>query len=252
MKYGIKTHKIEPKVTKTHITDDHVEEAKALANKLNNDHPRKKHTKPRHQPKNRTMNLFILDEDPTIAASLNCDTHVNKIILEATQCMCAAHWEHGFQLFKSAPNKLQEGKYRGACCHNNHITKWVRETTNNYQWTYDHAVELCKQHKYRYNKPLNHATLEIIHWLGQNIPNIPNKPQTQFRQAVAKECYHTNPVVAYWTYYAIHKSHLTSWKRVPTPSWHTTLTQKLTNPTTTSEILKHAEELYEKQKNNIR
>tara|TARA_R110000868_G_scaffold20153_7_gene85611 strand:+ start:5649 stop:6269 length:621 start_codon:yes stop_codon:yes gene_type:complete len=196
------------------------------------------------------MNLFILDEDPVIAASLNCDTHVNKIILEATQCMCAAHWEYDFPLLRFAPVKLQEGKYRGATHHNNHVTKWVRETTSNYKWTYNHAVELCRQHRYRYNKPFDHASLEIVHWLGQNIPDIPIGPQTKFRQAVAEECYHNNPVVAYWAYYAICKSHLTSWKRVETPSWYLSLTRKLIGSATASEILKYAEELYEKQKSD--
>lgn len=194
------------------------------------------------------MNLFILDEDPVKAASLYCDIHVNKIILEAAQCMCAAHWEYDFPLLRSAPLKLQEGKYRGKTHHNNHVTKWVRETTDNYDWTYKHAVELCNQHRFRYNKSFDHASLEIINWLGQNMPDgLLIGPRTTFRQAVAEECYHENPVVAYWAYYAIHKSHLGSWKRVQVPSWYLLLIKKLSDGSTAAEVLKYAEELYENQ-----
>ena len=43
------------------------------------------------------MNLFILDRDPIIAASMNCDKHVCKIILEAAQMMGEAHRCNGGQ-----------------------------------------------------------------------------------------------------------------------------------------------------------
>lgn len=189
--------------------------------------------------------MFILDEDPIVSASLNCDIHVNKIILEAAQCMCAAHWEHEFPLIQQAPQKLQDGKYRGRTHHNNHVTKWVRATTGNYRWTYTHAVELCRQHRVRYNKSYDHASLEIIHWLGQNEPLLLDGPRTPFTQAVAEECYHPNPVVAYWTYYVTCKWQLAVWKATEEPSWYRSLTVKRLEGAKAPELLKHAEELYE-------
>ena len=38
------------------------------------------------------MNIFILDENPEVAASYHCDKHVCKMILEAGQMLCTAHW----------------------------------------------------------------------------------------------------------------------------------------------------------------
>jgi len=195
------------------------------------------------------MNLFILDEDPVVAASQYCDIHTNKIILEAGQCLCAAHWDKDFPLIKQAPLKLQEGKYRGRTHHNNYVTKWVRATTGNYRWTYAHAVELCRQHRLRYNKSYDHASLEIIHWLGQNEPELPEGPQTPFTQAIAEECYHQNPVVAYWVYYVCCKWHLAVWKYTETPSWYLSLTRMRLGGSTVGELLEHAEELYEASKN---
>ena len=37
------------------------------------------------------MNLFILDEDPTKAAQLQCDKHVVKMIIESAQMLSTAH-----------------------------------------------------------------------------------------------------------------------------------------------------------------
>ena len=192
--------------------------------------------------------MFILDEDPIVSASLNCDIHVNKIILEAAQCMCAAHWEHGFPLIGQAPQILQDGKYRGRTHHNNHVTKWVRATKGNYRWAYTHAVELCRQHRIRYRKSYDHASLEIINWLGENEPYLSEGPRTEFTQAIAKDCYHPNAVVAYWTYYVTCKWHLAVWKTTEEPSWYRSLTAKRLGGAKAPELLRHAEELYEAQR----
>ena len=37
------------------------------------------------------MNIFILDEDPVIAAKMLCDKHVPKMIVESAQMLSTAH-----------------------------------------------------------------------------------------------------------------------------------------------------------------
>ena len=37
------------------------------------------------------MNLFILDQDPVVAAQLQCDKHVVKMIVESAQMLSTAH-----------------------------------------------------------------------------------------------------------------------------------------------------------------
>ena len=37
------------------------------------------------------MNIFILDEDPVVAAQLQCDKHVVKMIVECAQMLSTAH-----------------------------------------------------------------------------------------------------------------------------------------------------------------
>ena len=37
------------------------------------------------------MNIFYLDRDPNIAAQMQCNKHVVKMILESAQMLCTAH-----------------------------------------------------------------------------------------------------------------------------------------------------------------
>ena len=37
------------------------------------------------------MNLFILDQDPVVAAQSQCDIHVNKMIIESGQMLSTVH-----------------------------------------------------------------------------------------------------------------------------------------------------------------
>ena len=37
------------------------------------------------------MNIFILDEDPKVAARMQCDKHVVKMIVESAQMLCTTH-----------------------------------------------------------------------------------------------------------------------------------------------------------------
>ena len=37
------------------------------------------------------MNIFVLDEDPQVAAQMMCDKHVVKMIVESAQMLSTAH-----------------------------------------------------------------------------------------------------------------------------------------------------------------
>ena len=77
------------------------------------------------------MNIFYLDGDPTVCASLHCDKHVVKMILESAQMLSTAHRELDGDKFAD-----QMGMYKKA--HVNHpSTKWVRETHKNYRYLYN-------------------------------------------------------------------------------------------------------------------
>lgn len=188
------------------------------------------------------MNLFILDLDPIKAAKQNCDKHVCKIILEAADCLVTAHWETG-GLPKNAPSILttqrvrqdKRGNLRRTYPYypqshiNNHVTKWVRESKENYDWTVSHGLALSREYTRRYDKI--HSTHEILAWLDQNRPSLPSGV-TPFRQAVANEpveCVRPNDVVlAYKLYYAYYKCGFAKWKAGNTPQWYLDMRELIT------------------------
>lgn len=96
------------------------------------------------------MNIFMLDKDPKTCAKYHSDKHVVKMILELTQLLiCAQYFNHD-----DAPP--YNGCYKKT--HVNHpMSKWVRESYNNFIYTYKIAMYLCKEFKYRRNK--NHACI---------------------------------------------------------------------------------------------
>jgi hypothetical protein len=191
------------------------------------------------------MNLFVLDENPIESAKHYCDIHVNKIILEAAGCMCAAHWEHDFPKIEESPLPLRIGQYRSRTHHNNHVTMWVRQTTSNYKWTALHAIALCDEYSRRYRiragTDRRHASEPIVHWLASNIPSgVPENTRTQFRLATTPECYSPDIVASYWVYYVVFKRHLTTWKWTTTPWWYRTLNDLFLNGTSINNLLESA------------
>ena len=106
------------------------------------------------------MNIFYLDENPKLAATMLCDQHIRKMQIESAQMCCTAHWETG----GTAPYKR---------AHWNHpSTKWVRESIHHYRWLIAHGLEICSEFEKRYGK--NHKTKEVLEWLKINEPNIPD------------------------------------------------------------------------------
>ncbi len=92
------------------------------------------------------MNIFYLDHDPIMAAQMQCDRHVVKMILESAQLLSTAHreldgdeWADEYGLYKRT--------------HKNHPSAvWARESTYNYDWLYGHFIALCNEYSYRYGK----------------------------------------------------------------------------------------------------
>jgi len=162
------------------------------------------------------MNLFVLDRDPLISAKMNCDKHVNKIILEAVQMMSLAHITNN-RLYANI-NGAQVELWNAKTHKNNHVSLWVRETTSNYEWTAKHGLALCDEYNDRYGKI--HNCQPLMNWLATNQPPLNIGGLTPFRQAVADDCYHQDPVVAYHLYYVRYKSRFAKWRTGKVPNWY--------------------------------
>lgn len=151
------------------------------------------------------MNLFILDVDPVLAARENCNSHVCKIILEAAQMLCLAKLEYGLPAV-----------YNPKSQRNNPVSKWVRESLANYEWTVAHGLALCDEYSRRYGKM--HAVRSIIEDCGLVKPPL-NGGLTPFYHAVADDCKTSNVVETYRIYYNRYKAKFARWPVGETPVW---------------------------------
>jgi hypothetical protein len=154
------------------------------------------------------MNIFYINENPTIAAQQLADDHIRKMQIESAQMCSTAHWETGTQ----APYKR---------AHVNHpSTKWVRQSIQHYDWLIQHGLEICNEFTKRYGK--HHKTQDVLEWLQINKPNIPDNGFTVPPQCMPDEFRGPDTLEAYKKFYILDKVKIKKldWKKLNNkPEW---------------------------------
>ena len=146
------------------------------------------------------MNIFILDENPALAAMYHCDKHVNKMILESAQML----------------STVVGGPYKPT--HKHHpCTLWVSESRQNAEWLYRLALHLNGEYRLRYGKTVNHKSWDAIKDIWRSFDVLPDRGLTPFAQAMPEEFKNKAAVTAYRDYY--HSKPFVEWKRTTTPDW---------------------------------
>lgn len=153
------------------------------------------------------MNIFFLDKNPRIAAEMQCDKHVVKMILESAQLLCTAHHVLG---------SGADWMYKST--HVNHPSAmWARESKRNYIWLWTHAIYLCAEYTKRYGKV--HKTEAILEQL-RTPPRIRRNQRTPIRMAMPDEFKTDCPVKSYRAYYKHKQTLITmAWKSTPVPEF---------------------------------
>ena len=136
------------------------------------------------------MNIFYLSKDHDIAARLQYNKHVVKMILETAQLLCTAHHILGSSI--QIPYKST---------HKNHPSAvWVRYSKETYLWTYNHMVSLGEEYTRRYSK--THLTIEKCKEVLNTYPSgMQSLPWIDPPQCMPDEYKDSNPVKGYWNYY---------------------------------------------------
>ena len=146
------------------------------------------------------MNIFVLDENPYLAARYHCDKHTPRMILESAQMLSTA---------------VGAG-YKPT--HKNHpCTLWVSKSKQNAEWLIALADGLNDEYRKRYARSVDHKSMEVIKeiaWLSEALPDIGRAP---FAQAMPDEYKDPDAVEAYRNYYREEKKFAT-W-RSETPFW---------------------------------
>ena len=179
------------------------------------------------------MNIFVLDTDPVIAAQLQCDKHVVKMVVESAQMLSTTHrmldgtikleLSEGGRRIKRwvLPDDREQILYKAV--HMNHpCTVWTRESKTNYDWHYAHFIALCNEYTHRYGKI--HATDTLLRNVLRNAPtNIPDRGFTQFALAMKAQpqcMYVEDPVRSYREFYKTKKDRFDMvWTHRETPVW---------------------------------
>ena len=179
------------------------------------------------------MNIFVLDDNPTLAAQLQCDKHVVKMIVESAQMLSTAHRLLDGKLVEGVSKSGRKSKqwhlsdYRNdtlyKAVHMNHpCTVWTMESSANYVWHYIHFLSLCDEYTFRYRKI--HATDKLLKDILCKIPrNIPKVGRTPFKLAMnaSPECVvPNNPVASYRNFYKTKQSRFKmAWTSREIPEW---------------------------------
>lgn len=179
------------------------------------------------------MNIFFLDESPTLSAQYMVDKHVVKMIVETAQLLSTAHRVIDglqVQLFLEKDGKIRKKKvwvlddFRNElfykATHVNHPSAvWVKQSVENYNWLVDHLHALSNEYSYRYGK--RHKTITRLGYEIQTPPyGLTNWEFTEPALAMPDEFKINNDyVTSYRNYYKIAKKNLHSWKIRGKPEW---------------------------------
>lgn len=138
-----------------------------------------------------TINIFYLSKDQKKIAKLMTNKHIVKMVLETAQLLSSAH-----QVMSPEPIV---GIYK--LTHKNHpCSIWVRESTENYLWTFKLFEELANEYKARYNR--EHKSWLDLHTQLSKVPvGITNQKFTEPPQAMPEQYKHKSTKRAYTNYY---------------------------------------------------
>lgn len=178
------------------------------------------------------MNIFVVDQNPVIAAENLCDKHVVKMILESGQMLSTAHRvldgiEYYAQTKGDRPRRIKRWHLRDARENilwkasfvNHPCTRWTMETSANYMWHACHASALCMEYTRRFGK--HHSSENLIEYLTVNLPNkIKIGDLTPFAQAMPDKYKCEDAVTSYRNYYNGEKTRFAKWRYSETPSWY--------------------------------
>ena len=175
------------------------------------------------------MNIFILDRDPRDAARQMCDKHGVKMVTETAQLLSTCHRLLDGEMYEERtaagrrikrwrlPDDREFSLYKAS--HVKHPCNiWLRESTSNYDWTYEHFIALCDVYEYRYNRT-HKADIDFRGYLNRRPDNLKEGTLTEFAQAMPDECKQKDVVLAYRSYYNKFKSDIAKWKSGYIPEW---------------------------------
>jgi hypothetical protein len=151
------------------------------------------------------MNIFVLNDNPTIAAKEHCDQHVVKMPLETAQMLSTVLHQYGIN-----------GLYK-PCFQKHPCTIWTGVNRSNFRWLCKLGLELCAEYTRRYGKI--HKSQTVIEQAYQFVDLLPTGKLTPFALAMPIQYqFSKSAVVSYRCYYVGEKKKFATYK-TKQPRW---------------------------------
>lgn len=175
------------------------------------------------------MNIFVLDENPILAAEYQCDKHVVKMLLETTQMLCAIHRVYTAEILTVGPkgkmvpsfiDPVKDSEIYKVTHFTHPCMVWARKTNENYNWLSLHWASLAAEYQKRYK--MHHKCIDLILKYDEifNAPaQLPFTGLTPFVQAMPDKYKCEDAVQAYRNYYKGEKASFAKWKLNNEPYW---------------------------------
>ena len=177
------------------------------------------------------MNIFVLDKSPIISAQMQCDKHIVKMPLETAQMLCSVWHRYGQGM--NVPYKEAHKKHP--------CTLWAGNDGANYDWLWQHGMELCFEYTRRYNKihkcqqvimdiSLSDCVLGFDNMSRYITPHPQCMPDEYkciresgyLTEQMSSQYGGNDTVLAYRRYYVNDKKDIAKWnKSRPMPDWYT-------------------------------
>ena len=175
------------------------------------------------------MNIFELDENPLVCASMHCDKHVVKMPIEYAQLLSTAHRVlDGEEYIGKTKTGRKAKRYRLNDEREKHLYMashikhpdgiWVRQSSGNYYKLFFLYMSLLTEFTHRYGKI--HGASKPSFWLQKTPNNIPFGFETELPQCMPEDCKTNNVIDAYHNYYIHYKKDFATWKNRNTPEWY--------------------------------
>lgn len=178
---------------------------------------------------NTTMNIFVLDKNPKLAAQYLILPHIDKMLIESCQILASALWRHNGitnkadyndklsmlrQKYSSFPRQHDDGSVNlyGLGYINHTCVQWCAQSQANVDWLISHALEIARINESHYGRP--HACTKRAKWFADKFDDVDFQHQqlTPFAQAMPDQ-YQVdgNAVLAYRQYYINEKTDYPTW-----------------------------------------
>lgn len=165
------------------------------------------------------MNIFVLDEEPGLAARYHNNIHVVKMITESCQILSTAHIQMGGE---KHPELYKPTHINHPC------TRWASANNENFNWLLNLASALVEEYDMRFGKPNKFlearkilALFEkrnFINWSAMT--PFPIVMPAHYKVDMKYRHWSENAMLSYRRYYAEGKNHLANWGKRGKPDWY--------------------------------